>query len=105
MEPTTIGVLGFIFTIASFLYGVYRIRSKDVEVRRDKVIEQLDDCILKNTKTNESMKRLHQRIDTVEVSQAKLENAVEKMMDKLDVKLDKIMDFLLDNRRERRVET
>lgn len=102
MEPTTLGVLGFILSLLVFLYGIYRIWRKDAEVRRDKVVNQLDICILNNTKTSESVKRLHQRIDTVETSHAKLENAMDKMMDKLDIKLDKIMDFLLDGRRERR---
>lgn len=98
MDANVIGILSLLAALVTFLYGLYRVVKKDSDVRRDKVVNQLEACVRENAATKESIKRLNQRIETVEHQHEKLESSVEKMMDKLDIKLDKIMTFLLDNR-------
>lgn len=98
MEPTTVGVIAGVLTLASFLFTVSRTWKKDVEHRRDKVTMKLDECLLNNTKNVAAIRRAHERIDTVEKSQAKQEDTLSRVVDKLETKLDKIMDFLLDTK-------
>lgn len=98
METILIGVSGLLVALLTFLFGMYRVAKTDAETRRTHVITQIDECIKKTTATNESIKRCHQRIDTIESSHEKLEGSVERMTDKLEIKLDKIMTFLLDDR-------
>ena len=89
-------ILATAVPLCAFLYGAYRILKKDSEVRRDKVVNQVEQCISESATTKETIRALHKRIDSVEHSQEKLEHSVENKMDRLHDKLDKIMDILLD---------
>lgn len=97
-DPSVIAAIAI--PLCVFLFGVYRIVKKDADSRREKVVDQVESCIRENATIKESLKRVHQRVDSVEHSHEKLELTVDSKMDRLHDKLDKIMDILLDRSKQ-----
>ena len=87
-----------VLPVISFLWGQNKNIKSDYKEKQDKQDKIIDDLLTAKTQINESLARVHMRIDRVEVDHQKLETGVELKMDKFSEKLEKIYDLLIDEK-------
>lgn len=97
MDIISIGaIVGGVFVpLASLLYAVTRNLKKDQRAENDKLQARLNTVERDSLKHDESIKRVHSRVDAASHEHDKLETSVESKLDKFEDKLDRILEYMI----------